>query len=122
MSAATRLRRASVVLSCGPRCLMVADAGTEEGTCYDGGMSTVPPKLVPASVPDVSLPALELPALELEPGLEPVVLDSPLDYDEEIEELCVDCQAETSDECEDCGEPLCARCGDVCSWCENEAS
>ena len=76
----------------------------------------------PQPVSDVSLPALALPSLELGLGLEPVVLDSPLDYDEEIWEQCVDCEIETDGECEDCGDPLCVWCGDICPWCEDEAS
>lgn len=120
MSVATRRRWASVVLNCGPRCLMVADAGTVKGTCYAGGMSTVPPKFVP--VPDVSLPVLELPALELGLELERVIPDSPLDYDEAIEEQCTDCGDDTSGECVTCHDPLCSECGDVCSWCDNETT
>lgn len=57
------------------------------------------------TVPD--MPALDLQTVELES------LDS--DEDDSFDGMCVDCDGETDDECEDCGEPLC--CGDVCSWC-----
>lgn len=56
-------------------------------------------------------------ALALELALEPVTLESPLEYDEQVE-YCVDCDDETQGECVDCHEPLCSECGDVCSWCE----
>ena len=73
-------------------------------------------------------PVLELPAvpsdagvsvdaLTLELALEPVTLESPLDHDEQVE-YCVHCDDETKCECEECHEPLCSECGDVCAWCD----
>lgn len=64
---------------------------------------------------DVSVDAL---ALEL--ALEPVTLESPLEYDEQVE-YCVECDDETQGECVDCHEPLCSECGEeyshLCSGC-----
>ena len=77
----------------------------------------------------VDLPALQLEALNVDYagailempalGLQPVELESPLDSDEEgsFDGMCVDCDGETDDECEDCGDPLCQACGDVCAYC-----
>ena len=100
---------------------MVAVAGTKEGTCYARYMSRPDrPVLELPAAPDelsVSVDALSVDYAGLELALEPVILESPLDHDEQVE-YCVDCDDETKGECVECHEPLCSECGDVCSWCD----
>lgn len=121
MSATIRRTRASVALIEAPRCLMVADAGTEKGTCYARCMSrpTRPVFELP-TVPDEHTDT-SVDALALELALEPVTLESPLEYDEQVE-YCVDCDDEAKGaQCEECLGPLCDACDEeyshLCSGC-----
>lgn len=68
-----------------------------------------------------AVPELSVDALMLELALEPVALESPLDYDEQVE-YCVDCDDGTTGAlCEECLGPLCDTCDEeyehLCSAC-----
>lgn len=75
----------------------------------------------------VDLPVLQLEALNMDyDGAVPDMpaLESPLDSDDDgsFDDLCVVCDGETDDECEECGDPLCQVCGYVCAYCSGESA
>lgn len=68
------------------------------------------------------LPVLQLEALNVDYDgavFDMSALESLLDSDDDgsFDDLCVVCDGETDDECEECGDPLCQVCGYVCAYC-----